>query len=99
MASLRFEAETLLFEDAQVEALHELLDQNPQRSDSSIKGGVFSSSGALTLVRSNLTVQGSQAEDGGACWAGGNLTLTQSRLQASRTAARGAGGGLYVEGA
>jgi len=47
---------TLLFEDAQVEALHELGDQNPQRSDSVIKGGVFASSGALTLVRSNLTV-------------------------------------------
>ena len=47
---------TLLFEDAQVEALHELGDQNPQRSDSVIKGGVFASSGAFTLVRSNLTV-------------------------------------------
>ena len=43
---------TLLFEDAQVEALHE--PHNPLHD--SIKGGVFSSSGALTFVRSNLTV-------------------------------------------
>ena len=43
---------TLLFEDAQVEAMHE--PHNPLHD--SIKGGVFSSSGALTFVRSNLTV-------------------------------------------
>ncbi|CAK9104955.1 Uncharacterized protein (Fragment) [Durusdinium trenchii] len=92
MISLRLEAETMIFEDAQVEAWHETPDLSIDQ------GGAFFSGGPFNLTRSNLTVKSTGAVKGGALAAAGDLTLVSSSLRVLNAAAAESGGGFYGEG-
>ncbi|CAK9110645.1 Putative phosphatase YitU [Durusdinium trenchii] len=91
MISLRLEAETIVFEDAQVEAWHETPDLSIET------GGAFHSEGPLTLTRSNLTVKTTGAKKGGGL-AAVDLILVSSSLQVLNATAFDSGGGFYGKG-
>ncbi|CAK8987616.1 unnamed protein product, partial [Durusdinium trenchii] len=90
MISLRFDAGTLVFDDAQVEAWHE---DHPEEVIE--LGGAFSSRGPFTLTNSNLTVRDTSAVKGGGLAAVGDLTLANSTLRVLRASATDSGGGFY----
>ncbi|CAE7594077.1 pmpB [Symbiodinium natans] len=91
--SLRFEAEKLSFEDAQVTT-----QQSVTSESNGGLGGTFSSRSSTTLARSNVTVMGGRALQGGGCAAGGDVVLAaNSSLHVVGTAAV-EGGALFAAG-
>ncbi|CAK8996265.1 unnamed protein product, partial [Durusdinium trenchii] len=90
MTSLRFDAETVVFDDAHVEAWHE--DHPDELID---QGGAFSSRGPFTLTNSTLTVRDTSAVKGGGLAAVGDLTLANSTLRVVDALAKDYGGGFY----
>eukprot|EP00435_Cladocopium_sp_Y103_P027822 s3514_g6.t2 len=95
MTSLRLEAQTLNFEDAEVEAWHEV----SSAPNLTTKGGAFYSSGSFTVTRSNLTVRGTGAAYGGGFFAGGDLSICQNaKVVVENVSAKLDGGGFFVLG-
>ncbi|CAK9029176.1 unnamed protein product [Durusdinium trenchii] len=103
MTSLRLEAGTLIFENAQVVTSPE---PPPGAENSAIKGGAFRSYGRVIFANSNVTVSSGAAKEGGGIAADGkigaasaDLMLIASSLRVQNTAAKEFGGGIVASSA